>query len=104
MRVFMELPFRFARLAAVFAAAALAAGCIAAGPDFEPPAWDGPDRWFSASGGDAAPPSPLPGGVPWWSVFSDPVLDGLEEVLLSQSPSLAASVARLDAAADVFTK
>jgi NodT family efflux transporter outer membrane factor (OMF) lipoprotein len=82
-------------MAAALAVAALTAGCVALGPDFEPPAWDGPDRWSS----DAPPPSPLPGGAPWWSVFGDPALDALEEALLEQSPTLAAAVARLDVAA-----
>ena len=88
-------PFRFVRWAVALGVAALAAGCIALGPDFEEPAWDGPERWNC----DAPPPSPLPGGAPWWSVFGDPALDALEDALLAQSPSLAAAVARLDAAA-----
>jgi NodT family efflux transporter outer membrane factor (OMF) lipoprotein len=87
--------FRFVRLVAALAAAVLAAGCVALGPDFEPPAWDGPDRWT----GDVQPPSPLPDGAPWWSVFGDPALDALEEALLAQSPALDAAVARLDVAA-----
>jgi NodT family efflux transporter outer membrane factor (OMF) lipoprotein len=90
-----EWMFRFARLAAALAAAAMAAGCVALGPDFEPPAWDGPDRWT----GDVPPPSPLPDGAPWWSVFGDPILDALEEALLAQSPTLDAAVARLGVAA-----
>ena len=88
---------RLLRAAVSPAAALLAAGCIALGPDFEPPAWDGPAAWSGVP--ENAPPSPLPGGAPWWSVFGDPTLDALEEAFLAQSPSLAASVARLDAAA-----
>lgn len=89
-------PFRSVRGMAALAAALLAAGCLALGPDFEPPAWDGPEAWTAAP--DAPPPSPIPDGAPWWSVFGDGALDALEEALLAQSPTLAASVARLDAA------
>ena len=83
------------RTAAALAAALLAAGCLALGPDFEPPAWDGPDRWTNTP----PPPAALPDGAPWWTVFNDPDLDALEQTLLAQSPTLAAAVARLDAAA-----
>lgn len=88
---------RTVRRMAALAAAALVAGCVSPGPDFEAPEWEGPAEWRAAP--EAAAPSPLPGGAPWWSVFGDPVLDALEEALLAQSPSLAAAVARLDAAA-----
>ena len=81
----------------VLAAAApvLLAGCLSIGPDFKAPEWDGPEAWSV----ETAEVSPLPDGAPWWSVFHDPVLDGLEAELLAQNPSLAAAVARLDAAA-----
>jgi len=71
------------------------AGCFSLGPDYEPPKWDGPEKWSH----DAPAGSPLPDGASWWSVFNDPVLDELENQLFAQSPSLAATVARLDAAA-----
>lgn len=90
------MPRRFPLIASALAAALLAAGCLSLGPDFTPPAWEGPAVW-SVGAADAV--SPLPGGAPWWSVFGDPALDSLEEALLAQSPSLAATVARLDAAA-----
>jgi len=77
-------------------AAALFAGCVSLGPDFETPRWDGPDAW-SAPAGD--PGAAAPAGEAWWSVFGDPVLDALEADLLAQNPSLAAAVARLDASA-----
>ena len=73
----------------------LVSGCFSLGPDFEEPKWDGPEAWPGA----APVASPLPDGAPWWSVFGDPVLDALEAELLEQNPSLAAAVARLDAAA-----
>ncbi|MBR4674333.1 MAG: efflux transporter outer membrane subunit [Victivallales bacterium] len=71
------------------------AGCFSLGPDYESPQWDGPEAWSS----DAPAGTPLPDGAPWWSVFNDPVLDRLENELLAQNPSLAATIARLDAAA-----
>ena len=71
-------------------------GCLSLGPDFQVPEWEGPEAW-SATNAPAA--SPLPDGAPWWSVFGDPVLDGLEAELLEQNLSLEAAVARLDASA-----
>ena len=84
-----------------FLAAALLAllpGCLSMGPDFKPPEWDGPAAWKTAVT-NAPAVSPLPGGAPWWSVFNDPVLNALESELMEQNPTLAAAVARLDAAA-----
>ena len=73
----------------------LLAGCLSLGPDYKSPEWDGPEAWSN----NVSTTSPLPDGSPWWSVFNDPVLNSLEEALLAQNPSLAAAVARLDAAA-----
>ena len=73
----------------------LLAGCLSLGPDYQAPKWDGPEAW----GGNPPASSPLPEGAPWWTVFNDATLNALEEKLLAQSPSLAASIARLDAAA-----
>ncbi|MBP5639590.1 MAG: efflux transporter outer membrane subunit [Victivallales bacterium] len=74
----------------------LLASCVSLGPDYESPKWDGPETWST----DNAPAgSPLADGAPWWSVFNDPVLDALETALLAQNPSLAATIARLDASA-----
>jgi len=82
-----------ARCLAAAALLPLIAGCLSVGPDFRAPEWDGPEAW-SATNAPVA--SPLPDGAPWWSVFGDPVLDGLEAELLEQNLSLAAAVARLD--------
>ena len=71
------------------------AGCFTLGSDYTPKKWDGPEAWMC----EAPATSPLPDGAPWWTVFNDPVLNELEEKLVAQNPSLAAAVARLDAAA-----
>jgi NodT family efflux transporter outer membrane factor (OMF) lipoprotein len=88
-----------ARLAGLsIAAAALAlAGCSLA-PAYAPPAVDIPlaykeaGPWTPAAPADAAPR----GG--WWTVYGDPVLDGLQAELAGANASLASAVARHDQA------
>ncbi|MBR6373053.1 MAG: efflux transporter outer membrane subunit [Victivallales bacterium] len=71
------------------------AGCLFLGPDYKEPQWGGPEKWY----GSAPATSPLPDGAQWWTIFNDPILNELEDKLLEQNPTLAAAVARLDAAA-----
>lgn len=74
------------------------AGCASA-PDYHPPQvslpanFAGTGPWVPADGSAAATPTD------WWTVFGDPVLDGLEQQLNTGNPSLAAAVARHDKAA-----
>ena len=87
--------FRITKILLAVALGVVLAGCLSLGPDYQAPKWDGPEKWTNY----APAGSPLPDGASWWSVFNDPVLDALEAELLAQNPSLAATVARLDAAA-----
>jgi multidrug efflux system outer membrane protein len=73
-------------------------GCSLA-PDYRPPVTavpatfkEAPQGWTNASPADGAARGP------WWTVFADPVLDDLEARVPRSSPTLAAAVARLDAA------
>jgi outer membrane protein, multidrug efflux system len=79
------------------ALAALAAGC-AVGPDYTRPAVATPAAYSEAGPWKvAAPRDSLPKEA-WWTVFHDPVLDGLESSAVAASPTLRAALARYDEA------
>ncbi len=82
-------------------AAALAgalAGCSLS-PAYAPPPLPAPPAAYKESGAwtEARPGDALPRGA-WWSVFRDPVLDGLETRLEAANPTLAAALATYDQA------
>ena len=64
------------------------------GPNYVKPASPLPAR-FSDSGWRAAHPSDDESKGPWWTLFQDPVLDGLEQQVLSTNPDLSSAEARL---------
>ena len=79
------------RLAAALAAALGLAGCSLA-PAYRPPALATPlPAAFKETG-------------PWWSVFGDPILDGLEDQLGRGNQSLAGALARYDQARAVVAQ
>ena len=88
---------RARRLLAASALAAMLGACSMA-PDYSPPetasvpAFKEVEGWTMASPGDAAP------RADWWRTYGDPVLDGLEAQAQAASPTLAAAMARYDAA------
>jgi NodT family efflux transporter outer membrane factor (OMF) lipoprotein len=57
-----------------------------------PPAWKQGGTWVAASPADAAPRGA------WWTIFGDPVLDGLETRLDTANPTLAGALAAYDQA------
>lgn len=84
------------------AAALLLAGCSLA-PDYHPPATTAPATFKEAqplppAGWSAATPQDGVARGPWWTNFADPVLDDLEAKAEQASPTLAAALARYDAA------
>ncbi len=81
-----------ARVLAVAALTALAAGCTL-GPDFSAPVEQAPETW-KASG--AAESSPLP--ERWWTLFSDAELSQLVEQALLRNQDLQAGLARVEQA------
>lgn len=67
-------------------------------PAYHPPAIAAPAHYQPISGWEEAHPADnVPRGA-WWTVFKDPVLDGLEQQLVASNPDLAAAVARYDEA------
>ncbi|MFD1611282.1 efflux transporter outer membrane subunit [Sphingomonas tabacisoli] len=73
-------------------------GCSLA-PDYAPPVTAAPAAYKEIPAGwtTATPLDAAPRGA-WWTMFGDPMLDGLEARIESASPTLAAAVARYDAA------
>jgi len=72
-----------------------ATGCDLA-PKYKPPAALVPVAYKEAGPWQPATPSDtLPRG-PWWRLYGDPLLDGLEAELLAANPSLAAAAAHYD--------
>lgn len=76
----------------------LLAGCSLA-PDYAPPTVAVPAAYKEAPAGwtAATPLDAAPRGA-WWTLFADPVLESLESRIEGASPTLAAAVARYNAA------
>jgi NodT family efflux transporter outer membrane factor (OMF) lipoprotein len=77
--------------------ACLLAGCNLA-PVYHPPVMPTPVAYKPLPGWVSAAPSDTAARGAWWTVFADPVLNGLEEKLDSGNPDLQAAVARYDEA------
>jgi NodT family efflux transporter outer membrane factor (OMF) lipoprotein len=58
--------------------AALPAGCVV-GPHYERPSAPVPTHFAEADGWKPAEPREAGSGSDWWSIYQDPVLDGLEQ-------------------------
>lgn len=78
-------------------ASLMLAGCNLA-PAYHPPVTPVPASYKPIPGWQEAAPADMTTRGPWWSLFNDPVLAGLEQRLDGANPDLAASVARHDAA------
>ncbi|HEY3597862.1 MAG TPA: efflux transporter outer membrane subunit [Paraburkholderia sp.] len=88
---------RFPRLSPALAAAAMLAGCSLA-PPYHAPATATPTTFKEAGRWQLARPADRIARDAWWSVFRDPVLDGLEPQVNTANPDAAAAVARHDKA------
>ena len=71
--------------------AALLAGCVTVGPDYQRPAVDTPARWrFEAKEAqDLA-------NTPWWEQFKDPALNALVATALNENKDLLVAAARIE--------
>jgi outer membrane protein TolC len=78
-------------------ASLMLAGCNLA-PAYHPPVTPVPASYKPIPGWQEAAPADMTARGPWWSLFNDPVLAGLEQRLDGANPDLAAAVARHDAA------
>jgi NodT family efflux transporter outer membrane factor (OMF) lipoprotein len=86
-----------ARIIAAMAAPLMLAACNLA-PAYRPPVVTPPAAYKPVPGWQQAAPADLDPRGNWWSLFDDPVLDGLEKRLDDANPDLAAALARHDAA------
>ncbi len=96
---------RFPRAGATLALAlaTLLAGCKAVGPDFHRPDEVPPPAWNAASspamaGLASRPVARAYDGRLWWSVFKDPVLDGLVDDAMRQNLDLQTAALRIEEA------
>ncbi len=76
----------------VIVAAALTASCTV-GPDYFKPSAPMPDAYKEAKGWKVANPREAGSGQPWWSIYDDPVLDGLEKQIDISNQNLKAAEA-----------
>lgn len=67
-------------------------------PAYHPPTMATPPHYQPIAGWEQAAPADQAPRGPWWQVFNDPVLDGLEQQVAASNPDLAAAVARYDEA------
>ncbi|MDE2227437.1 MAG: efflux transporter outer membrane subunit [Alphaproteobacteria bacterium] len=77
------------RRAVVLLLAALAAACTV-GPDYRRPPVETPAAYKENAGWKPAEPKAAASGQPWWSVYDDPVLDGLENQVVVSNQNLKA--------------
>ena len=88
---------RTATAAALLGATALA-GCASMAPKYAPPATAVPPAFKETGDWTQAAPADAMSRGAWWGLFGDPTLDQLEGRIDAANPTLAAAVARWDAA------
>lgn len=86
------------RFLALAMSASVLGGCSLAPVYHAPTVSIAADAWKDSPWKPAQPADDLPRGN-WWSVYRDPILDGLETQVESANPSLASALARYDQAA-----
>ncbi len=75
-----------------FLAATMLAAC-SVGPDYKKPPAETPESFKELGDWKPAEPAAPASGQPWWSVYNDPVLDGLEKQVDVSNQNLKASEA-----------
>lgn len=83
-------------LAGMLAASAALAGCSMA-PPYRPPTTTPPPAFREAGPWTPAEPG-LPADGRWWTLFADPVLDGLEQQVATANPTLQGALGRYEQA------
>jgi len=71
----------------------LALSACAVGPNYHRPAAPAADAYKENKGWTPAVPGQIPAGQPWWSIYNDPVLDGLERQVVVSNQTLKAAEA-----------
>jgi len=78
---------------AIAAALLLALAACTVGPDYQRPEAAKPPAYKELDGWKPATPREAASGSPWWSIYDDPVLDGLERQVEISNQTLKASEA-----------
>jgi NodT family efflux transporter outer membrane factor (OMF) lipoprotein len=89
-----------ARVVLAAACLVLAAGC-SVGPDYKRPAMAIPPAFKEDAGWTVAAPDDGAKRAPWWEVFDDPVLNGLETQVESSNQSVLESLANYEEARQI---
>ncbi|HEX4051994.1 MAG TPA: efflux transporter outer membrane subunit [Steroidobacteraceae bacterium] len=85
----------------IFVPAVLAAGC-AVGPNYHRPTATTTPMYKENQGWKPANPRQIPADQPWWSIYDDPVLDGLERQVVVNNQTLKEAEAAYRAAQAVI--
>lgn len=85
-------------VALAVAASALSLAACSMAPDYQPPQTAAPAQFKEVAGWTGATPRDDEARGSWWNAFDDPVLADLEQRAATASPTLAAALARYDAA------
>jgi NodT family efflux transporter outer membrane factor (OMF) lipoprotein len=85
------------RLAALLLAASALCACEV-GPNYHRPAAPTPQAFKEIQGWTAANPSDAANRADWWTMFNDPILNGLEEKVATNNFTLAADLASYEEA------
>jgi len=72
---------------------ALALAACSVGPDYQKPPVETPALYKELGDWKLAEPQPAASDAPWWSVYGDPVLDGLEKQVVISNQNLKAQEA-----------
>jgi len=86
------------RAGVLFPGLALLLPACSMAPDYHPPQIAAPGQFKEVAGWSAASPRDDEARGAWWDAFGDPVLADLEQRAAAASPTLAAALARYDAA------
>lgn len=74
--------------------AAMFSGCVAVGPDYQPPVIEMPDNWHTTDDPALLPSQELV--QQWWTLFDDPLLDRLIQIAKENNRDLMAAIARVE--------
>jgi len=90
--------FLWGALKSVLCAALVSGAGCAVGPDYHRPTAAAPAAFKEAEGWESAIPNDAARRGPWWEVFHDPVLNGLEEQVANSNESLKQAAANYEGA------
>jgi NodT family efflux transporter outer membrane factor (OMF) lipoprotein len=102
----MKKPLRITKLSlALLAGGALGlSACVSIGPDYQRPAAPAPERYKELGSWAPIAPKPAASDAAWWSIYEDPKLDELEQLVIVSNESLKASEASYRQALEIVNE